>query len=135
MSATLVRFALCLAYLAIWPFHAWGLALLVAISVVIPGLISQPDAEVPAAITTTVIMVVAGLSPQEAWKEPILENCGLRAPAADLVHSTTGRGQIRRADFLNIASISGPRVFLPPRHARRSRGVVMSFHTGAVPLR
>ncbi|KUN32887.1 hypothetical protein AQJ27_51030 [Streptomyces olivochromogenes] len=26
----------------------------------------------PAAITTTVITVVAGLSPQEAWKEPIL---------------------------------------------------------------
>lgn len=106
-----------------------------AISVVVPGLIGQPDAEVPAAITTTVIMVVAGLGPQEAWKEPILENCGLRAPAADLVLSTTGRGQIRQADLLNLASISGLRVFRPPRHARRSRGVVRSFHTGAVPLR
>ena len=72
MSATLVSFALCLAYLAIWPFHAWGLALLVALSVLIPGLIGQPDDAVTAAITTTVIMVVAGLSPCQVWKQPIL---------------------------------------------------------------
>lgn len=72
MSATLVSFALCLAYLAVWPFHAWGLALLVALSVLIPGLIGQPGDEATAAITTTVVMVVAGLSPHEAWKQPIL---------------------------------------------------------------
>jgi len=72
MSATLVSFALCLAYLAVWPFHAWGLALLVGLSVLIPGLIGLPGDEMTAAITTTVVMVVAGLSPHSAWKQPIL---------------------------------------------------------------
>ncbi len=72
MSATLVSFALCLAYLAVWPFHTWGLALLVGLSVLIPGLIGLPGDEMTAAITTTVVMVVAGLSPQSAWKQPIL---------------------------------------------------------------
>ncbi|SOF02994.1 Fusaric acid resistance protein-like [Streptomyces sp. OV198] len=100
MSATLVSFALCLAYLAIWPFHPWGLALLVAISVLIPGLIGQPDAEVTAAITTTVIMVVAGLSPQEAWKEPILRLAdtiiGVAAGiAAAILLNEIGRGRRR----------------------------------------
>ncbi|WP_095850250.1 FUSC family protein [Streptomyces sp. Ag82_O1-15] len=98
MSATLVSFALCLAYLAIWPFHPWGLALLVAISVLIPGLIGQPDAEVTA--TTTVIMVVAGLSPQEAWKEPILRLAdtiiGVAAGiAAAILLNEIGRGRRR----------------------------------------
>jgi uncharacterized membrane protein YgaE (UPF0421/DUF939 family) len=72
MSATLISFALCLIYLAIWPFHVWGLALLVALSVLIPGLIGKPGDEVTTAITTTVVMVVAELSPHGAWKQPFL---------------------------------------------------------------
>ncbi len=72
MSATLISFALCLTYLAIWHFHVWGFAVLVALSVLIPELIGQPGASVTAAITTTVVMIVAELSPQAAWREPIL---------------------------------------------------------------
>lgn len=72
MSATLVSFALCLVYLAFLPFHIWGFALLVALSVLVPGLIGRPGEEATAAITTTVVMVVAGLSPDEAWKQPLL---------------------------------------------------------------
>ena len=43
-----------------------------ALSVLIPGLIGKPGDEVTAAITTTVVMVVAGLSPHGAWKQPFL---------------------------------------------------------------
>jgi uncharacterized membrane protein YgaE (UPF0421/DUF939 family) len=71
MSATLVSFALCLVYLAAWPFHVWGLALPVGLSVLIPGLAGRPGDEPTAAITTTVILVVAGLSPHSAWKQPL----------------------------------------------------------------
>ena len=72
MAATLVSFVLCLAYLAFLPFHAWGLALMVGLSVLVTALIGRPEDEITAGITTTVVMVVAGLSPHEAWRQPIL---------------------------------------------------------------
>jgi uncharacterized membrane protein YccC len=72
MAATLVSFVLCLAYLAFLPFHPWGLALLVGLSVLITALIGRPGDEITAGITTTVVLVVASLSPHEAWRQPIL---------------------------------------------------------------
>jgi len=72
MSATLISFVLCLVYLVFLPFHVWGLALLVSLSVLVPGLVGRPGDEVTAAITTTVVMVVAGLNPHGAWKQPLL---------------------------------------------------------------
>jgi uncharacterized membrane protein YgaE (UPF0421/DUF939 family) len=62
MSATFVSFVLCLIYLAFLPFHAWALAVLVG----------RPGDAVTAGITTAVIMVVAAVSPQHAWQQPIL---------------------------------------------------------------
>src|SRR6516164_5415243 len=72
MAATLVSFVLCLAYLAFLPFHPWGLALLVGLSVLVTALIGRPGDEITAGITTTVVIVVAGLSPHDAWRQPIL---------------------------------------------------------------
>jgi uncharacterized membrane protein YgaE (UPF0421/DUF939 family) len=72
MAATLVSFALCLAYLAILPFHPWGLAILVGLSVLVTALIGRPEDEITAGITTTVVLVVASLSPHDAWRQPIL---------------------------------------------------------------
>jgi uncharacterized membrane protein YccC len=72
MAATLVSFVLCLAYLAILPFHPWGLAILVGLSVLVTALIGRPGDEITAGITTTVVLVVASLSPHEAWRQPIL---------------------------------------------------------------
>ena len=72
MAATLVSFVLCLAYLAFLPFHPWGLALLVGLSVLVTALIGRPEDEITAGITTTVVMVVASLSPHDAWRQPIL---------------------------------------------------------------
>jgi uncharacterized membrane protein YccC len=72
MAATLVSFVLCLAYLAFLPFHPWGLALLVGLSVLVTALIGRPGDEITAGITTTVVLVVASLSPHDAWRQPIL---------------------------------------------------------------
>jgi uncharacterized membrane protein YgaE (UPF0421/DUF939 family) len=69
ISATLVSFTLCLAFL---PFRPWGLALMVGLSVLVTALIGRPEDEITAGITTTVVMVVAGLSPHDAWRQPIL---------------------------------------------------------------
>jgi uncharacterized membrane protein YgaE (UPF0421/DUF939 family) len=72
VAATLVSFALCLAYLAFLPFHLWGLALLVGLSVLVARLIGRPDDAITAAITTAVVLVVARVSPHDAWLQPIL---------------------------------------------------------------
>jgi hypothetical protein len=72
MSATLVSFVLCLAYLAFLPVGPWGLALMVGLSVLVTVLIGRPEDVITAGITTTVVMVVAGLSPHDAWRQPIL---------------------------------------------------------------
>jgi uncharacterized membrane protein YgaE (UPF0421/DUF939 family) len=72
MAATLVSFVLCLAYLAVLPFHPWGLAIMVGLSVLVTALISRPGDEITAAITTAVVLVVAKLSPHHAWQQPIL---------------------------------------------------------------
>jgi hypothetical protein len=72
MSATSVSFVLCLIYLAFLPFHAWALAVLVGASALAVMLLGRPGDAVTAGITTTVILVVAAVSPQHAWQQPIL---------------------------------------------------------------
>ena len=72
MSATLVSFVLCLAYLAFFPFHVWGMAALIGIGTVAVTLMGRPDDTITTAITIAVIMVVAELSPYHAWRQPIL---------------------------------------------------------------
>ncbi|GAA1266062.1 hypothetical protein GCM10009609_31590 [Pseudonocardia aurantiaca] len=72
MAATSVSFVLCLAYLIFLPFHTWALVLLIGLSALAATLIGRPGDAVTAAITTTVIMVVAAVSPQHAWQQPIL---------------------------------------------------------------
>jgi uncharacterized membrane protein YgaE (UPF0421/DUF939 family) len=72
LSATCVSFALCLAYLAIWPFHPAGLAALLGIGTGIMMYLGRREDIVTTGITTTVVMVVAAMSPQEAWHQPLL---------------------------------------------------------------
>jgi uncharacterized membrane protein YccC len=72
LIATCVSFALCLAYLVIWPFHPAGLAALVGIGTVIMTYLDRRDDIVTTGITTTVVMVVAAMSPQDAWRQPLL---------------------------------------------------------------
>ena len=57
-SATVLSFALCLVYLLIFPFHPMGMAALIGIGTVV--------------LTTTAVMVNAGIAPQHAWRKPIL---------------------------------------------------------------
>jgi uncharacterized membrane protein YgaE (UPF0421/DUF939 family) len=72
VTATLISFALCLVDLAFLPFHPWGMALLIGIGAIIAMLAGQKDAVVTTGITTAVVMVVAALSPRDAWEQPIL---------------------------------------------------------------
>lgn len=71
-SATSLSFILCLGYLLFFPFSPWGMAVLIAIGVVIMVIIGRPGDVITASITTAVVMVVAGITPQHAWHQPIL---------------------------------------------------------------
>jgi hypothetical protein len=72
MSATSLSFVLCLAYLLVFPFRLWGLILLIALGSIVLALIGRSEDIITAGITTTVVMVLAGISPEHAWKQPIL---------------------------------------------------------------
>ena len=71
-AATMLSFVLCLGYLLLLPFSPWGMAILIATGVVILIELDRPGDVVTASITTAVVMVVAGISPQHAWRQPIL---------------------------------------------------------------
>jgi len=72
IAATSLSFILCLGYLLLFPFSSWGMTVLIAIGAVILIIIGRPGEVITTSITTTVVMVVAGISPQHAWRQPIL---------------------------------------------------------------
>jgi hypothetical protein len=72
ISATTVSFVLCLIYLVFLPFHLWALGLLIGLSALAASLIGRPGDAITAAITSAVVMIIAGVSPHEAWHQPIL---------------------------------------------------------------
>lgn len=72
MAGTGVSFVFCLVYLIFLPFHIWAIAVLVGISALTVTLLGRPGDAVTAAITTAVVLVVAAVSPNDAWRQPVL---------------------------------------------------------------
>jgi uncharacterized membrane protein YccC len=72
LVATGVSFALCLPYLWVFPFTVPGLAALIWIGTLAMMLLGRQDDIVTTGITTIVVMVVAAISPTDAWQQPVL---------------------------------------------------------------
>lgn len=72
MSGTLISFLFCLIYLSMLPFHVWALPVLVGLSALTVTLLGRPGDAGTAAITTAVVLIVADVSPRDAWEQPIL---------------------------------------------------------------
>ena len=72
LIATCVSFALCLLYLSLFPFRPVGMAALIGIGTVAMALLGRRDDIVTTGITITVVMVVAAMSPEDAWHQPLL---------------------------------------------------------------
>ena len=70
--ATLLSFVLCLIYLLIFSFHPLGLAVLIALGTFVLMAVGRDELVITASITTAVVMVVAAVSPHDAWEQPIL---------------------------------------------------------------
>jgi len=72
MGATSLSFALCFIYLLFLAFHLWGMATLIGVGAVAMSLHGRPDDVITTGITTAVVMVVGAISPDHAWRQPIL---------------------------------------------------------------
>ena len=72
LIATCVSFALCLAYLLIFPFTGLGMAVVIGVGTIVMVLLGRQEDIVTTGITTTVVLVAAALSTQPAWHQPIL---------------------------------------------------------------
>jgi uncharacterized membrane protein YccC len=72
LIATGVSFALCLLYLWFLPFTIAGMAALIGLGTLAMMLLGRRDDIVTTGITTVVVMVVAAITPQDAWHQPLL---------------------------------------------------------------
>jgi uncharacterized membrane protein YccC len=72
--ATLISFIACFAYLLIFPFHVVGMVTLIGIIAIILALVRRSEDIVTAAITTAVVLGIAGIIPENAWIQPILRS-------------------------------------------------------------
>jgi hypothetical protein len=72
LFATALSLALCLVYLLVFPFTAAGLAVLIGVGALILAALDRRGDIVTTSITTAVIMVVAAISPHDAWHQPLL---------------------------------------------------------------
>jgi uncharacterized membrane protein YgaE (UPF0421/DUF939 family) len=72
LIATCVSFALCLLYFLLFTFTPVGMAALIALGTLVMALLGRRDDIVTAGITTVVVMVVAAMSPADAWQQPLL---------------------------------------------------------------
>jgi uncharacterized membrane protein YccC len=70
--ATCVSFALCLLYLLVFPSRPIGMAALIGIGTLVMMLLGRREDIITTGITTAVVMVVAAMSPQDAWQQPLL---------------------------------------------------------------
>jgi uncharacterized membrane protein YccC len=61
-----------LPYLLLFPFTPLGLAILLGIGTLVMSLLDRRDDIVTTGITTTVVMIVAAMSPHNAWQQPLL---------------------------------------------------------------
>ena len=94
--ATCVSFALCLLYLLLFPFQVWGMAVLIGVGTVVMMLLGRREDIVTTGITTAVVMVVAAMSPRDAWQQPLLRLIDT------IVGIAVGVGSIRIASFLFV---------------------------------
>jgi uncharacterized membrane protein YccC len=71
-AATCVSFGLCLVYLLLFPVTGPGVAIMISLGTIAMMFLGRKDDVVTTGITTAVVLVVAAVSPQDAWQQPIL---------------------------------------------------------------
>jgi uncharacterized membrane protein YccC len=57
---------------ALFSFNPWGMATLIGAGAIVMLWLRRPDDVVTTGITTAVVMIAAAISPDHAWKQPLL---------------------------------------------------------------
>jgi uncharacterized membrane protein YgaE (UPF0421/DUF939 family) len=94
IAATSLSFALCFIYLLVFRFHVWGMAALIGLGSVVMSLLGRLDDVITTGITTAVVMVVAAISPDHAWTQPLLR----------MVDTTVGAGVAVAGAWISMGS-------------------------------
>jgi uncharacterized membrane protein YccC len=94
--ATCVSFALCLLYVLLLPFQPLGMAVLIGLGTLLMMLWAGREDIVTTGITIVVVMVVAAMSPRDAWQQPLLRLIDT------IVGIAVGVGSMRIASFLFV---------------------------------
>ena len=72
-AATFVSFVICFVYLIFFDFSPVGMAVLIGLGVILVTLAGRPQDGMTVAISTAVILVIAGLAKDtQVWQEPLL---------------------------------------------------------------
>jgi uncharacterized membrane protein YccC len=72
LAATTLSMVLCLLYLLIFPFSVLGMATVIGLGTFVIMLLGRADDIITTGITTAVVLVVARISPENAWHQPLL---------------------------------------------------------------
>jgi uncharacterized membrane protein YccC len=72
LIATVVSFALCFAYLLFLPSTPLAIGMLIGIGTLIMMLLDRRGDIALTGITTAVVLVVASISPENGWQQPLL---------------------------------------------------------------
>jgi uncharacterized membrane protein YccC len=72
LAATTLSMVLCLLYLLIVPFSGLGMAAVIGLGTFVIMLLGRPDDIITTGITAAVVLVVARISPENAWHQPLL---------------------------------------------------------------
>jgi uncharacterized membrane protein YccC len=106
-AATLVSFALCLAYLLVFPFAPVGMVVLIGIGTLTLTLFGRPQDAETAGITTAVVFLVAALSPHDAWEQPVVRLAETAVGAAvGLAAAWSARTLVRAPGARQPASVT-----------------------------
>src|SRR5271163_1143463 len=70
LIATIVSFALCLAYVLFFPVTGPGIAVVIGLGTIVMMLLGRQDDIVTTGITTSVVLVVTAMNPEQAWQQP-----------------------------------------------------------------
>jgi uncharacterized membrane protein YccC len=70
--ATVISFVLCLVYLLLFPFTPLGLVAVLAVGTLVMMALGRREDIGLTAVTTAVVMLVAGIEAQDAWQQPLL---------------------------------------------------------------
>jgi uncharacterized membrane protein YccC len=108
-SATLISFALCLTYLALFSFDPIGLAAVIGLGTFGLIVIGRADDVVTTGITSAVVLIVAAITPHDVWQQAVLRIFDTAVGIAVGVCASWIALRVAAAELPRSEELGGPR--------------------------